>query len=395
MARIGDVDHGWVLGTEHRAGHCRHLEALGWIDGHVVGQMVATDDEGGHFRRTALLILIGEAAERGGAGGEDRTVGIAHVVGTDHAQLQRAVIAADDACQGHPVALDHARHIGNAVDDEAVAVLREGGVAVGVDGTDDGLLDGHAGGLDHVAAAEVVVDFGDGVNGGFGKRVACRDDGEHIGVVSGDACEFNQVVVGGLFAIGAHHVADGEGGGHRVAVHVEVDAGGGVLDVDVATVDEDDGAFHAGVFVVGQGASFGDGDRLNDGVGGLGNGAVLIACCDGHGLEGGRVAHRDGLAVDGTVFGRLGAVDGVVDACAFCRAADADRLGGDVVAAGGREGGRYGYGLFVHCAAQGDAGVEVARNEGDAAIVSTYCQVGFHSDVNGSFGQDSFGGAEA
>ena len=94
------------------------------------------------------------------------------VIRANHTQLQVAIVATDDAREGHPVAFNQTRNGRNAVDVEAVSVLGEDCVAAGVDGTYDGGFNRYTGRLHHVETVEVAVDFTNSLNSRLGQDVA-------------------------------------------------------------------------------------------------------------------------------------------------------------------------------------------------------------------------------
>ena len=62
-----------------------------------------------------------------------------HVVGAEDTQLRR-VMASKDTHDRHDVAFDHAFNSRNTIDVETIAILHDGRIATGVDGTDNGFL---------------------------------------------------------------------------------------------------------------------------------------------------------------------------------------------------------------------------------------------------------------
>ena len=200
---------------------------------------------------------------------------ILHVASAENTKLRR-IIASEDAHHGHDVAFNQTVNGGNTIDVEAVAILHDGRVATGVDGTDDGILNFQARGLQEVVPGKVFIDFSNGFYR-QGQWVASGDDGEFIVVTTVDGTQLDEAVICSTFAVCAHLVADRQIGRHRISIKVKNDASGFVLHIHIAAVDEGDHTFHAGIFVGFKGMGFGDGDRLMDGVSGCGDSTVGIA----------------------------------------------------------------------------------------------------------------------
>ena len=185
-------------------------------------------------------------------------------------------MASEDAHHGHDVAFNQTVNGGNTIDVEAVAILHDGRVATGVDGTDDGILNFQTRGLQEIVPGKVFIDFSNGL---YRQRkwVAGGEDGEFVVVATIDCTQLNEAVICSTFAVGTHLVANRQIGRHRIIIKVKDNASGFVLHIHIAAVDEGDHTFHAGIFVGFKGMGFGDSDRLMDGVSGCGDSTVGIA----------------------------------------------------------------------------------------------------------------------
>ena len=73
-----------------------------------------------------------------------------------------------------------------------------------------------------------------------------------------------------------------------------------------------------------------DGDRRStailNGIGGTGDGAIIIASLRGDGFHGGGLTHNERSSIWGTACGWVGAVSGIEDVCTFGCASDAHVL---------------------------------------------------------------------
>ena len=238
------------------------------------------------------------------------------VVGTGNTKLGR-VVAADDARHGDDVVFEKVFHGGHLVDVHRAFTLSDGGVAVGVDGTDDGFHNLHAGGLKHVGSALVVFqNLGNSLLGN-GKVVAVGEDDKLVGVAAVDAGKFDKAVIDGFLAIGQNHVASSQGAGNRVVVEIEVDTSSSVLDIHVTSVDEGHHTFHQCVFIVSQGFGLSDGHRANNGVIRRRNLAIDHSFLNGLGLYRSSLADGDGIGVNDAVRSRVGSIHGVIDGGPF------------------------------------------------------------------------------
>ena len=129
---------------------------------------------------------------------------------------------------------------GHLINNGLVIALGQRGV-VARGGTQNGAFDFHAGALQGIGTA--FENLGDGLYN-KGQSVARRKDVELVAVAAIDVAQFGQAVVVGAFAVGLHHVAKRQLRGDSIVVEEKTNASRGVLDVDVAPIDEGHDALH-------------------------------------------------------------------------------------------------------------------------------------------------------
>ena len=280
-----------------------------------------------------------------------------NIFSIDDTKLDR-VVAAEDTDNSDDIAVletfDH-RYLINI---QGASVLGDRGIAIGVDGANGSIDNLHAGGLQHVVASGVFKNLS---NGHFSQRqfVVIGEDPKLIVVTTVDAGEFNEAVIDGFLSVGQNHVADSQSIGNGVVIEIQVDTSGFVLDINVTSVDEGHHTLHKTIIIELKSFCIGNGHLFDNGVGNRCNGTVAQTFFHRHGFHRGSGTHHERLCIFGAVYGRSGAVEGIIDGGTHCVAGDTHSLGSDV-------------GTSSRCEGRGGDGIRHNLVEG-----------GVHSDIGG------------